>query len=439
MLKCAFYEKEITPPLGCNLPGYGNLRAGSDVKDRLMAKSCVFFDGKETVALIAIDALHIFYEVREEIAKRVSEFTQIKEENILVAATHTHTGIPQKGYDADKKAAENQDYYYDIFPKLIADCAILAYKRLENSQISFVLGTVDGISFCRDYIMKNSTPRTNPGRLNPDIVAPAAQTDNELPVLFVKSADGKPLGAITAFACHQDCVGGTEYSGDFSSELSKQMKKSFGEDFVTVFFEGTAGDINHFNVNTAEDAPDHYRKMGRKLAGEIIKSLSFAEEIEGEGVKCRFEKIKIDRIKVDAEKITQARHTIETVKEIPGVKIAADGTSKEQYDLMMAKKLMWMLETSPDKFEIPLHYIEIGEVKFWGFPSEIYCFFGREIKEKCKSKKCIVATCCNGSYGYIPPMEMFYDTVYESTPGSNRLDKNAGYIMVEKLIEMSGK
>lgn len=436
MFKCAFYEKEITPPLGCNMPGYGNLRPGNDVGERLMSKACVFSDGKETVALIAIDSLHIFYEVREGIAKRVSEFTQIKEENVLVAATHTHTGIPQKGDNKDRKTTENQNYYYDVFSKLIADCAILAYKRLENSQLSFAMGNVEGISFCRDYIMKNSTPKTNPGRLNPDIVAPAAQTDNELPVLFVKNADGKPLGAITAFACHQDCVGGSKYNGDFSSELSRQMKKIFGEEFVTVFFEGTAGDINHFNVNVAEDEPEHYKKMGSKLAGEFLKSISFAKPIEGEEIKCRFEKIEIDRIKVDEEKIAQAKHIIETVKEIPGVKIAADGTSKELYDLMMAKKLIWMLENTPETVEIPLHYIQIGEVGFFGFPSEIYCCFGKEIKEKCKSKKCIVATCCNGAYGYVPPTEMFYDTIYESTPGANRLDKNAGYLMVEKLLEM---
>ena len=96
--------------------------------------------------------------------------------------------------------------------------------------------------------------------------------DTELPVIFIKNSDGTPKGAIYAFACHQDCVGGLHYSGDFSSEVSKQMKKTYGEDFVTVFFEGTAGNINHFNVNTAEDAPDHYRKMGRKIEWKGCKS-----------------------------------------------------------------------------------------------------------------------------------------------------------------------
>ena len=89
MFKCAFYEKEITPPLGCHIPGYFNIRQGSDVKDRLMAKACVISDGKETVAMIAIDACGLVYKIRNIIAKRVSEFTGIKEENVLIAANES--------------------------------------------------------------------------------------------------------------------------------------------------------------------------------------------------------------------------------------------------------------------------------------------------------------------------------------------------------------
>jgi len=437
MLKCAFYEKEITPPLGCHISGYANLRKGSDVKDRLMAKACVFSDGKKTVALIALDALRIHYEIREEIAKRVHAFTGIPEENVLVAATLSHTGIPDKDYNGDKDALQNQAHYFDVFTKLIADCAILAYQRLQNSALSFGTGNVEGISFCRDYIMKNSTPQTNPGRLNPDIVGPASKTDNELPVLFAKSADGTPLGAIVTFACHLDCVGGTEYSGDFASELSKQLKKLYGEDFVTVFFMGTAGDINHFNVNVAEDTPDHFRKMGQKIAGEVAKVIAFSEPICCDTLKCKFSIIKINRIEISEERIAEAKRIISTVKEIPGIKIAADGTSKDQYELMMAKKLLTFLEGAPEQYDVPLHFMQIGDVKFFGFPSEIYCYFGLSLKENCGTKKRIVASYCNGLYGYIPTKDLFFDTIYESRPGSNRLSADAGYIMVEKLLEMS--
>lgn len=438
MLKCAFYEREITPPLASHLPGYANIRKANGLADRLMAKACVFSNGDETVAMIAADALHMENALRNEIAKRISQYTGILEKNVLVAAVHTHTGIPGwKHICDDEEVNYNQEHYFDVFAKIIADCAILAYQRLEETDMVFGVGNVEGISFCRNYIMKDQDPRTNPPRLCPDIIRPASPTDNEVPVLFAYAKDGTPLGAIICFACHLDCVGGSEFSGDYASELSKQLKTIYGHDFVTVFFMGTAGDINHFNVNVAEDAPDHYRMMGRKLADEVIKTVASAKLVESDTIKCIYEQIQIPRREVSRQAIDYARHIIATVKEIPGEKIAADGTNKELYELMMSRKLLWFMETSPEIYDIPLQYIQIGDVSFFGLPSEIYCHFGIDIKAHAEASKCIVATCCNGTYGYVPTRDLLYESIYSSRVGSSRLHSDAGYVMVEKLLEMS--
>ena len=436
MFKCGFYEREITPPLGCHLSGYGNIRPAVDVKDRLYARAFVVSDGKETVAMIAIDALRTHRKIRDAIAARVSEFAGISEKNVLVAATHSHTGIPDPDFDNHPEMGERQKYYFNVFADIIADCAILAYKRMQESEMTFGIGNVEGISFCRDYIMKNSTPRTNPGRLNPDIIGPASGTDNELPVLFVKSAKGENLGAIISFACHLDCVGGLEFSGDFASELSKQMKKVYGEDFVTVFFMGTAGDINHVNVNVAEIASDHYRLMGRKIAGEAIKTVAFAEPVEGDKIICRFRTIQIPRREVTEEQYAKAKYIAETLEVDPDAKLEADGGKSNAYHLMMARKLLSVMAEVPEISDVPLHYIKIGELELFGFPSEVYCYFGRDVKAKCGNDKRIVISYCNGLFGYIPTRELFYDTIYESAPGSNRLCSDAGYMMVDTLLEM---
>ena len=123
---------------------------------------------------------------------------------------------------------------HTVVAKLIADCAILAHRRLKECSVSFGKGEVDGISFCRDYYMKNTTPQTNPPRTSPEIDRTTAETDNELPLLFVKDSDGNPLGVLVSFACHPDCVSGEKYTGDYISVLAKQLKKAYGEDFVTV-------------------------------------------------------------------------------------------------------------------------------------------------------------------------------------------------------------
>ncbi len=438
MLKCGFYEREITPPLGSHLPGYANIRKATGVKDRLMAKACVFSNEAETVAMISVDTLHMENELRCAIAERVSKYTKIPEKNVLVAAVHTHTGIPiWKHSCEDSEVTENEAHYFDVFAKLIADCAILAYQNLSESALSFGVGSTEGISFCRNYIMRGEDPRTNPPRLSPDIIRPASPIDTEVPVLFARAKDGTPIGAIVSFACHLDCVGGLEFSGDYASVLSRELKATYGEDFVTVFFIGTAGDINHFNVKVGEDAPDHYEMMGKKLAEEVKRTVNSSVSVKGDTLRCVYEEIKIPRREISDEALEYARHIVATVKEIPGAKIAADGTNKELYELMMSKKILWFMETSPEIYDIVLQYIKIGDVSFFGFPSEIYCHFGIDLKKRADASMCIVATCCNATYGYVPTKDLLYESIYSSRAGSNRLHSDAGYIMVDKLLEMS--
>lgn len=438
MIKCGFYEREITPPLGCHIPGYFNLRQGSNVKDRLYARAMVIQGSTNTLAVVSAEGCTLPPEMslRDIIAKRVKEYTNIPEENIIFAFTHTHTGIPVYKYDGDENAVSNQEGYWEVTSKLIADCIILAYYRLEDSSVYFGKGEVKGISFCRNFIMKNTTPSTNPTRTSPDIVEPAAEIEYELPVLFIKNSCGAPIGALISFACHPDCVDGTEYSGDYISEMAKQLKKVYGEDFVSVFLLGACGNINHIDVSRKSDAPDHFRMMGRVVAGEVVKTAAKAAPVELEDIDIKYELFELGRREISEEAIANAKHITETIKMIPGIKIAADNTDPDQYNLVMAQKLLEVIETTPERLSVILQAIKIGDVKLYTMPSEIFNDFGQMIKKGADTEKCIVATMCNISYGYVPTENLIYDTIYEARPGSNRLEIKAGEKMAKKLLEM---
>ena len=78
----------------------------------------------------------------------------------------------------------------------------------------------------------------------------------------------------------------------------------------------------------------------------------------------------------------------------------------------------------------------IGEFTIYGFNSEVYSDFGKMVKKGDGTGVNLVASLCNDAYGYVPTSDMFYDTIYESRPGSAQMQKDAGYIMAEKLISM---
>lgn len=440
MFEFGFYEKEITPPLGCSVPGYFNIRRGSDVLDRLYARAVVVRENDKKIAIISVDGCHPVGRICDEIAKRVENYTKIPRESVLIGFTHTHTGLPlARGgvpFEDDEIVADSIKGYMDVFTRLVADCAILADLRLHKCKALFGKGEVKGISFVRDYLMKNSTPQTNPPRTSPDIIGPAGEADYELPVLFVKDEDGRAKGAILSFACHADCVSGDKLTGDYVSILSKELKKVYGEDFVTVFLLGCCGNINHFDVSRESDPDDHYIKMGKKIAGEAVKTIAFAEEIKQSGLKSALEYMEIPRLYIEDEKIEEAKHYIATVKEKKGVKLAADGTDPDQYNLAMSKRLMNFLESTPEVFKAPLQCMQIGEFTIYAFNSEIFSHFGKMVKEGDGTGINLVATVCNEAFGYVPTRDMFYDTIYESRPGSAQMEKEAGYIMAEKLISM---
>ncbi len=94
-MKCAFYESDITPFLGCSMPGYFNVRFGTDVKDRLYAKAAVISDGANVAAILAIDSVGITTETCAAITGRIGKYTDLKTESVMMCGTHTHTGGPR--------------------------------------------------------------------------------------------------------------------------------------------------------------------------------------------------------------------------------------------------------------------------------------------------------------------------------------------------------
>ncbi len=418
MLKVAFYEKEITPPLGCMIPGYFEVRLGSDVRDRLYVRAVVIQSDSETIALASLDGSSgVSLDLKKTVCDRVYEYVGIKPENVLVCNTHCHTGIPKEGMDLNEDGSEKQAAYFEIMRKLVADSIILAYKRLTESELYYNIGEVRGISFCRNYNMKNSTPQTNPGRLNPNVIGPYEEIDYELPVMFAKDKDGVPLGAIVNFACHPDCKGGTEYSGDYVSVLSAELKKVYGPDFVTVFLQGTSGNINHIDVSRKKDAPDHYRMMGRKIAGEVLKTIAFAEPIVGDDIVAKYEIIKI-------------APRDDLIEDESNIQVSGDNPLGQ---LLKNKEMCRKIQQD---YDVPLQFFRVGDVKFFAFPCEIFCRFGLKVKNNADAPKRFIATLSNANYGYVPTQDLRCPTIYEGFPGASNLERDAGDIMADRLIEM---
>src|SRR5262249_10926348 len=129
-----------------------------------------------------------------------------------------------------------------------------------------------GLSFNRRFHLKDGTVRFNPGKLNPDIVRPAGPIDPDVGIVLLKSADGKRnVAALTVFALHLDTVGGTEYSADYPFYLDRTLRQDLGNEFVSLFGNGTCGDINHVDVTNSQPQKGHEEaaRIGTALAETV--------------------------------------------------------------------------------------------------------------------------------------------------------------------------
>ena len=421
---CAFYEKEITPPIGCQMPGYYIERISTGVQEKLYVKSfAASSDEKNNISvIIAIDAVELPRKFCDEVVKRLREFTNIPQENIAICATHTHLGVPCGEPIGSKEDIE----YMSWLCKISADCAYLAIQRLQPCTIHYGVGKAEGFSFNRNYIMKDGSIKTNPVSDRCNIVRAYSGVDTDVPVLVAKDLDGNPIGVLLSYACHQDCIGGSCYSGDYSSIISQELKKIYGENFISLYVAGTCGDINHIDPTKSVRDKDLYKHIGKKLAEEAIGVIEKSKPIEKDFVACQTEWIKV--------KTRRA-----TEKELEAAYLSQKKEKNEcSFSDVMNLLLLKYEELNKNEDVLPISVFVIGDVFFYALPGELYHNFGEQLKNETPSQKTLVATLANGVYGYFPIPELFGTGIYETLlcEGSCH-EPQAGNKIVEKALEIA--
>ena len=279
-LSVGLAEIEITPPLGYRMDGYFAERLSTGTKDPLKAKALVFQQGTTKMALVVADLIGVPQELTTEVRTLAAQKTGIPVANIAITATHTHTGPMFSGARArlfsEQAAAKSGTdplvslNYPDKLRDRLVEVIVAADAGLSPAALEFVRATEDRVSFNRRFHMKDGTVRFNPGALNPDIVRAAGPTDPDLPFVLI-TKDGKPVGSLTVFALHLDTVGGgTEYSADYPGHLEHELRREFGEGFISVFGLGTCGDINHLDVSGRRRLQS--RLIGQQLAVNVLSA-----------------------------------------------------------------------------------------------------------------------------------------------------------------------
>lgn len=250
----------ITPREPIWLAGYAaRTKPSEGVLMDIHAKALALEDSTGRISvLVAADILGFTRQMSDEVAARVREKYGLPRERLILSATHTHSGpvtgqLLRPAYVLDQAQSEVikrytawlVDQVVEVIGKAIAD---LAPARLEFEQ------GLAGFAVNRRRVGARDRP---------------AVVDQDVPVLAVRSPDGKLRALVFLYACHNTVLADYVINGDYAGFAQQELEKQY-PGATALFVAGCGADANPLPRRSVELA----RMYGQILAAAVREVLS---------------------------------------------------------------------------------------------------------------------------------------------------------------------
>jgi hypothetical protein len=438
----------ITPKIGTSING--NMKDGliKQIHDDTHARAIVLDDGKTKLAILTVDLCMIYKEELDAAKQRANEITGIPVQNMMMSATHTHSG----GTACSVFQSDPDKDYLKFLRERIADAVVRANNNLVPARIGWAVGNEPSQVFNRRWKMKPGKPlmnpfgtedqvKMNPGVGNPDRLEPAGPTDPELPIISVQTPEGRPIALLANYSLHY--VGGTgpgEISADYFGMFAEQMKRLLESDnkgfppFVAMLSNGTSGNINNINwfANEAPAAVPPYTKMRQVaniIAAEAFKTYQSIQYQDWISLSSSQTEINLGVRLPNKEEVERAK----------GIIAKASGPVMNTAEEIYARETM-LIKDFPKQVPLIIQAFRIGDLAIVAAPCEIFVEIGLDIKGKSPFKTTFTTSLANGYNGYLPTPEHHKLGGYETWRArSSYLEVDASTKISSVLFELLQK
>lgn len=428
---------EITPQqFPINMPGGFSANYAEGAHDPLHARALVLEQGETVAALVVVDNLGLGRDLADEIKKLAADRCGLPPENMLLAATHTHSA-PSAGADG----------YREILVEGTVQAIVRAHEALRPAAVGHAAHPLPEEVFNRRWYLKPGRMPLNPfGEMDqvkmnpgtsPDVLdRPAGPTDPDVTVLSVQEARSrKPLALLANYSLHY--VGATprarvsaDYFGEFARLMPSRVRGE--EDFVALLANGTSGDINNIPFLVTRPPREPFEQI-RLVASRVADAAWFARnKIESHradaalGVRQREVTLRMRR--PTADQIERARAVVAIQDEAERAKLPSLAENYARRTLSLAE--------GPETVDVLLQTVRIGDFAICAIPFETFAEIGLELKRRSPFSQTMVIGIANGSYGYLPTPEQHQLGGYETWLGTNRVQEDASVILTDQLLEM---
>lgn len=399
----------VTPEVSVGLTGYGNTtdRMSDNILSYLYITCLAVTDAEgNTVLLYGLDATKSDKDVTNAMRGAVSRATEVPKENIMISATHTHSG------------PEITD---PVFQNLIMTGAVEAAQQAlaDRQEATLKVGTVktEGLTFVRHYVQENgNVVGDNFGDKDASpIVGHTTEEDSDMQLMhFVR--EGKDI-VLMNFQAHPTWTGSAssyDISADFVGACREKMETELDCNFL--YFTGAAGNLNAFSRIAEEKTVSGYKEHGSALAQYAIDAMDTLTEVSTGAVE-------IGSLNVECVYDYDDGDLGEYVSIVTKAYTAGGGSAAaaagRPYGINSIYHARAIIRRARDKESagyssmVTINTVSFGDVAFAMAPFELFCDTGKQIKEGSPYDMTFVLTLANDHNGYIATETAFEHGCYE--------------------------
>lgn len=433
-------EVNYAPEVGLDLAGNyrGSDYASRGVHDSLYARAIVARDiSGNKAALLTVDICFLLRESVDFMRNYIATQTDLKKENIMISATHTHSG--PKADMANPKVKE--------FLLRACKAVTLANERLSPTTFYAGSTTENRVSFNRRLKCVDGTTHMCWENLKPGfVIEPWGPVDPEVITLTLEQG-GKPVAALINFGCHATTLTGNNwlYSADYPGYLVESIRKVKGKEFIPLFFNGCCGNVTQVDYRVG--FPDTYQecqRIGYILGVSALEAMNKRMEVEGSQVVVSKEMVPLKKISLTQDQQRWAESVMARVAKEGMPPMQANGIP----DAVYAKEWLRLSKIQSQTDSLEVMVVRIGGAAFVGLPGEMFAEFGMEIKAASPFKNTFVMGLTNDKKGYFPTKISFTQgpkgftpmiTGYETTPGTTFYEIGSGEHLTQSAINQLKK
>ena len=420
-------------------------------------------DGDQSLdqaVLVSIDLCSMRLNTRAAIIDKLAEiFPQFDaENNLLMAATHTHTSIATEpnGYALRPGVDAGEILMGDEAARFLADRIAPAIKQAwegrVRAQFTYGLGNAV-VAFNRRSVYADGRAEMYGPTNQKDFRKIEGMEDHDVGCCFFWDTEGKLLAMIVNPSCPaQEVEGLSVVNADYWHPVREALHEKYGADVVIAGFCGAAGDLSpHVRYrNKAVDrmtrlrGEDNLHEIARKIVAAVDEVYPVVEPEKSGDIPFTHKYFVLD---LPQQKIPEALYK-QFCKDLEGIKTRLDADPNNGADNLYS--LYHWTKRVVDRYEsqqgvenptatVPVHVLRLGDLAICSNPFELYTDFAVQIKSRTKATQTIIiqlaAVISPGGESYVPSDYAVHGGGYGAIPQSNRIGVEGGQLYTEETIE----